>query len=332
MNGSSPPPTRQPCPQCCVCLQTLHPRNPHARRWLPACERCAMTHLSALRVATGGGVSPAAPATPPRRAPRGSRPSKGIARPVPRSLDAIELSATALAAGACATRAGHRRDGADIIDTARMLARHPACHPRPEAEDRAAMPVPETTVLQRYRGSTRLLDHLGARYAEVLREHRELVRAAIVNHAGRELGTLQPSAYGRGDRLEHRRDPQPPWALASSFSNLLRHRSLRVRVGAGDHEHVERDETNTSLQMKSDTQLTRSPCGRSGSARNRDARRPTFGDRSWSRFAAARPHPCQLFDVGEPRHVAQADGPVTGRVRTSGAPAWNRRSALRASR
>ena len=32
--------------------------------------------------------------------------------------------------------------------------------------------------------------------------------------------------------LEHRRDPQPPWAFASSFSNLLRQRSLRVRTSA----------------------------------------------------------------------------------------------------
>lgn len=54
------------------------------------------------------------------------------------------------------------------------------------------MPVPETTVtffFSDIEGSTRLLDHLGVRYAEVLREHRELVRAAIVSHAGRELGT-----------------------------------------------------------------------------------------------------------------------------------------------
>ena len=97
------------------------------------------------------------------------------------------------------------------------------------------MPVPETTATSFFgdiEGSTRLLDHLGVRYAEVLREHGELVRAAIVNHAGRELGMLQPSAYGRGDRLEHRRDPQPPWAFASSFSNLLRQRSLRVRTSA----------------------------------------------------------------------------------------------------
>jgi len=83
---------------------------------------CNPTPASAARISSVQGDRAARPAV--SRWPSNSRP-------------------TALAAGACATRAGHRRDGADIIDTARRLACHPACHPPPEAEDRAACPCPK---------------------------------------------------------------------------------------------------------------------------------------------------------------------------------------------
>jgi class 3 adenylate cyclase len=83
------------------------------------------------------------------------------------------------------------------------------------------MPVPETTVtffFSDIEGSTRLLDHLGVRYAEVLREHRELVRAAIVSHAGRELGT---AGDGFSSPLPRRAVPSSPPPRSSGRTSSM---------------------------------------------------------------------------------------------------------------
>src|SRR3954463_9062679 len=66
---------------------------------------------------------------------------------------------------------------------------------------RAPLPVGTVTFLfSDIEGSTRLLQRLGARYAAVLEEHRDLLRAACRRFGGVELGTEGDSlvvAFGR---------------------------------------------------------------------------------------------------------------------------------------
>jgi class 3 adenylate cyclase len=53
-----------------------------------------------------------------------------------------------------------------------------------------ALPIGTLTLLfSDVEGSTALLQRLGARYAEVLDEHRRLLRAAFQGHDGREVDT-----------------------------------------------------------------------------------------------------------------------------------------------
>ena len=55
-----------------------------------------------------------------------------------------------------------------------------------------AMALPAGTVTMLFtdiEGSTRLLEHLGERYADVLTEHHRIVRGAIAAHGGQELRT-----------------------------------------------------------------------------------------------------------------------------------------------
>ena len=55
-----------------------------------------------------------------------------------------------------------------------------------------AMALPSGTVTMLFtdiEGSTRLLEHLGARYADALTEHHRIVRAAVASHGGQELRT-----------------------------------------------------------------------------------------------------------------------------------------------
>jgi class 3 adenylate cyclase len=46
-----------------------------------------------------------------------------------------------------------------------------------------------TFVMTDIEGSTRLLQHLGGRYANVLAEHRRLLRASFAEHRGCEVST-----------------------------------------------------------------------------------------------------------------------------------------------
>ena len=60
-------------------------------------------------------------------------------------------------------------------------------------------------------GSTRLLQELGNRYADVLREHRRILRASLANHGGVEVDTqgdaffvaFSRAAEAREGRAQH---------------------------------------------------------------------------------------------------------------------------------
>ena len=85
-------------------------------------------------------------------------------------------------------------------------------------------------------GSTRLLQELGERYAEVLAEHRRILRDAFTQHGGVEVDTQGDAffvAFARaGDAV----------AAASDAQDALAHGPVRVRIGIHTGEPVVSEE------------------------------------------------------------------------------------------
>ena len=83
-------------------------------------------------------------------------------------------------------------------------------------------------------GSTRLLQHLGDRYAGVLTEHRELLRAAFQQWGGYEIDTAGDGFFARFD------GPARAIHCARTITERVRELGLDVRAGVhtGECERV----------------------------------------------------------------------------------------------
>jgi predicted ATPase/class 3 adenylate cyclase len=106
--------------------------------------------------------------------------------------------------------------------------------------------LPEGTVTLLFtdiEGSTRLLHELGDRYAEVLREHRRVLREAFEQHGGTEVDTQGDAflvAFGRaGDAI----------ASAASAQQELADGPVRVRIGIHTGEPLRTEEGYVGIDV-----------------------------------------------------------------------------------
>ena len=107
-----------------------------------------------------------------------------------------------------------------------------------------ALPAGTVTLLfSDIEGSTQLLERLGERYAEVLDEHRRVIRDAVAAHAGHELRTEGDAFFvvfaRAGDAVRAAVAAQRELAASSSRGGV----ALRVRMGlhTGEPRLVDRD-------------------------------------------------------------------------------------------
>jgi predicted ATPase/class 3 adenylate cyclase len=107
-----------------------------------------------------------------------------------------------------------------------------------------ALPAGTVTLLfSDIEGSTRLLERLGERYAEVLDEHRRVIRGAVAAHGGHELRTEGDAFFvvfaRAGDAVRAAVAAQRELAASSSPDGV----ALRVRMGlhTGEPRVVDRD-------------------------------------------------------------------------------------------
>jgi predicted ATPase/class 3 adenylate cyclase len=112
---------------------------------------------------------------------------------------------------------------------AKSLIRRSAWRTRVRAQDLIRMPeLPSGTVTLLFtdiEGSTRLLDELGERYADVLAEHRRILREAFQRHGGVEVDTQGDAffyAFAHADAAV---------AAAAAVQDQLAHGRARVRIG-----------------------------------------------------------------------------------------------------
>ena len=142
----------------------------------------------------------------------------------------------------CADQLGARKtvDGHGEDDSP-ALAR-----PRKGSHDRAVRHLPTGTVTLLFtdiEGSTRLLEELGERYADVLAEHRRALRKAFQDHGGIEVDT-------QGDAFFYAfASARAALVAAAAGQQALQRSPVKVRIGVHTGEPIVTDESYVGLDV-----------------------------------------------------------------------------------